>query len=281
MKKRYQECYENDPTPSREVVERFRAAFADEDTDLNLALVTYRGGEEEFALGVEYATSADPDDRAVGARILGQLGWGDRSYLKKSVRLLIAMLDDPDEDIVSEAASALGHRGDASAIPALLKLAGHDNPSIRYSVTFGLLTHEDPAAIAALVKLTADENRDVRNWATFGLGTQIDADTPEIRAALRKVLADEDFEVRGEALVGLARRADPCTVQALLDEWEEWDDVSLLSLEAAEITRDPRLYNHLKAFAEAIEIVNDVSYLETLQNALKACEPVRDDPSAK
>jgi len=276
MNTRHNEPHENDPTPSREVVERFRAAFADDSADLSLVLVHYRGAIEELALGAEYAGSADPLDRAVGARILGQLGWGDRTFLEESVSLLVAMLDDPVEDVVSEAATALGHRKDPAAIPALLKLTAHANPGVRFGVTFGLLCQEDPAAVAALVELTTDEDLDVRNWATFGLGTQIDVDTPELRSALGKALSDPDSEIRGEALVGLARRADPGIAQSLLDEWNEHDGVSILSLEAAELTRDPRLHGHLQRFAETLEIDDDVHYQRALRDALAACEPVKD-----
>lgn len=277
MRKRHSELYENDPTPSRVAVEQCRAAIEDDDSERlsGISLVTYRGGSDEFAIGAEYAASADSLDRAVGIRILGQLGWGDRTFLDKSVRILIAMLDDPDEEIIAEAATALGHRGDPSAIPALIKLSAHANSSVRRGVTYGLLGHEDPAAINALVKLAADKDGDVRDWATFGLGTQIDADTPELRSALWNAVADPDHEIRGEALVGLARRADPRVVQALLREWDEQEDVSLLSLEAAGITRDPRLYGRLQRFAEEMEIGDDVLYLRTLHAAVARCQPTR------
>ena len=43
--------YENDATPSREVAQRYREAIYDEDCDVSLALLHYRGGEEEFLLG--------------------------------------------------------------------------------------------------------------------------------------------------------------------------------------------------------------------------------------
>src|SRR5262249_8183071 len=48
-----------------------------------------------------------------------------------------------------------------------------------------------------------------------GLGTQMDADTPELRAALLRRLDDPDGITRGEALVGLARRKDPRIVEPL------------------------------------------------------------------
>lgn len=153
---RYVQQYESDTTPSSAVVKEYRKAiFAspDREENANLALVHYRGGNEEFVLGRSYCASNDPGDRATGADILAQLGWNDRTFLAESVQILIPLLEDPDDRVVYASAVALGHRGDPAAIPALLKLIGHPNPQVRQGVAFGLLGHEDPHSIAAMIIL--------------------------------------------------------------------------------------------------------------------------------
>lgn len=196
MKTRHDERYENDKTPSREVVERYRDVIDEDDGDASLVLVHYRGGAEEFALGQEYCASEDPGDRATGACVLAQLGWSDRTFLDESVRILVPLLEDADNFVVS----------------------------------------------------------------------------PEIREALRNALRDPDHEIRGEALVGLARRHDPSMVAELINEWKN-DEVSFLSLEAAEESKDPRLHDHLRRLAGSLTLDDDPYFAEMLSNAINACAP--------
>lgn len=272
MKKRYDERHESDATPSREVAQRYRAAIYDEDRDVSLALLHYRGGEHEFDLGREYCLSADAGDRATGADILAQLGWSDRTFREESIEILTGLLTDSDPLVVYCAAVALGHRAAKSAIPDLLRHAEHPDPLVRYGVVFGLSGHEDDRAIGALIRLAADDDHDVRNWAVFGLGSQIETDSPEIREALRQALRDPDHEIRGEALVGLATRGDSSAVPALLKEWRE-DFISILSLEAAEECRDSRLYPSLMEFTEIPDLDDDPSFARQLAAAIEACKP--------
>lgn len=268
---RCDERYENDTTSSRTVVTRYRASIGDDDSDSSLALVHYRGGREEFELGLEYSRSADPLDRETGADVLAQLGWSDRSFLDESVAVLIPMLDDPEDDVVFAAAVALGHRADPRAIPAVLRLAGHPNPQVRLGAVHGLTGHDDPDAIRAMVQLSHDADHDVRNWATFGIGSQIENDTPEIRDALRANLTDPDHEIRGEAIVGLAERGDPCVTDVLMREWQSSETVSVLSIEAAEIAADARLLQHLERFKTELPLDEDPSFKSTLERTIKAC----------
>lgn len=275
MKTRYVEQYENDTTPSADRVKlyrEYREAILDEEPHVSLALVHYRGGDEEFTLARKYCESSDPLDRSTGADILAQLGWNDRTFLNESVQILISLLDDSDDGVVHSAAIGLGHRCDASAIPALLRFVGHENSLVRYGVVFGLSRLEDPRAIAALITLASDSDRDVRNWAVFGLGSQIDADSSEIRQALRRALSDSDHEIRGEALVGLARRKDSAIIPELFNEWRD-DHVSILSIEAAEETKDPRLFNRLNQFTKILRLDEAPHFAKTLADAIAACKP--------
>jgi len=209
MKMRYNERYEGDPTPSSEVAQRYRESIYDDDRDVSLALLHYRGGDEEFRLGNDYSHSDDAGDRATGANILAQLGWSDQTFRDESVAILTELLGDSDPYVIYCAAVGLGHRSAQSAISALLNLTEHSNPLVRYGVVFGLSGHEDPRAIAALIELTRDPDCDVRNWAVFGLGSQIDTDSPDIRDALRQALGDSDHEIRGDLRGGWSATASP------------------------------------------------------------------------
>lgn len=228
MKTRYDERLEGDNTPSRDVARKYRESLGDDDDQVSLALISYRGGEDEFLLGKEYCESDDAGDRATGADILAQLGWGDQTFQNESIEILTGLLGDSDPRVVYCAAIGLGHRFASTAIPALIQHVSHPDPLVRYGVAFGLLRHEDPAAIEAMVQLATDEDRDVRNWAVFGLGTLIECDLPEIRDVLRLALDDDDFEIRGEALVGLAKRGNPAIVSDLLHEWKDGDVACLV-----------------------------------------------------
>ena len=111
MKTRHDERYECDVTPSRIVAQKYREAIRDDDRDVSVALLHYRGGDEEFLLGKEYSLSDDAGDRATGADILAQLGWGDQAFQDESVAILTELLDDPDSYVIYCAAVGLGHRG--------------------------------------------------------------------------------------------------------------------------------------------------------------------------
>lgn len=151
-------------------------------------------------------TAHDPRERLVGVDVIAQLGVAVRPYRDEALPLLVAALDDPDEDVAAAAGIALGHHAPLEAIGALVAHACHPSAEVRLGVVHGLGGIDDPAAIAALLALSADTDPRVRDWATFALGEQLDVDTPEIRAALRARLADPDPEVRDEAVSGLVRR---------------------------------------------------------------------------
>lgn len=272
MKQRFSEEMEAVATSSRTIVEQYRRVVSDDDHDASLSVVHYRGGREELDLGLEYARSADPLDREVGADLLAQLGWSDRVFLDESVEALIALLEDPDPSVIQAAAFGLGHRADERAVPHLVRLAGHECARIREGIVFGLAGQELPEAIETLIRLSADPDDEVRDWATFGLGSQIDVDTPEIREALFLRLSDEDPETRGEALVGLANRRDPRVVPAILKDWEQHDETGILSLEAAEAMGDPVLLPQLEKFLATMEWSQaDSCFKSQLERAIVAC----------
>jgi len=271
MKTRHDEQFENDSTPSRSLVEKYRATVGEDDHDASLALVHYRGGSEEYQIGLEYCKSSDPLDRATGADVLAQLGWQDHTFLDETVDVLIPMLKDSNDLVANFAAVALGHRDHPKAIPHLVEISEHNNPVVREGVVFGLLGHEDPQAVCTLIRLSRDSSEDARNWALFGLGSQIETDTPEIRDALFDGLNDPYDEARGEALLGLALRGDARVVDAILQEWEG-ETISFLSVEAAQEIGDSRLLPDLKQFLETMDLEDDSWYQEQLELSIAACE---------
>ena len=272
MRTRYCKPLEDNLTPSRSVIEHCRESVDHDDSDDGVALLQYRGTRAEYELGIEYSQSPDPRNRMLGADLLGQLGWGDRTFLEESVQVLISMLQDPDVGVIGRAAIALGHRSDPQAIPHLIELAKHEHSDVRYGVVAGLLGHEEPDAIKALILLTKDADAEVRNWALFGLGSQIETDTPAIRTALFEGLQASDSEARGEAMVGLAIRGDARVVDAILQEWDSEPYISQLSIEAAEAIGDSLLLPDFKGFFERMELGDDPVYREYLEDAIASCQ---------
>ncbi len=273
MPARFNSRLENNSESSISVVQRYRKVMMQNVFDENLALVHYRGGEEEFQIGKSYLNSKDPTDRAVGADILAQLGWQDRTYLDESLGILIPALKDENELVVCSVCYALGHRSDPRAIPHVLTLAQSPSEKIRCGVVSALLGQESEDAIDAMIILSKDSNQDVRNWAMFGLGSQIEANSAEVREALFVGTSDTHSEIRGEALLGLAERKDDRIVDLLLREWENYDYVSILSLEAAEKTESSRLYSALLNFKKTMDLEGGERFFSQLQCAIDACQP--------
>jgi HEAT repeat protein len=233
----------NDPRATQELI-AIALTEPDEDAAWDaVVMLQYRGTKEVFDEACQLCASACPQERTLGANILGQLGIPKRSFPKESVALLRRLLEvERDEDVLDAICIALGHIHDPTAIPSLVRLKAHPSAQVRFAVVYGLLAFEDPLAIKTLIGLSSDPATDVRDWATFGLGTQIDADTPEIRAGLLERVYDKDEPTRGEALVGLARRHDQRVIEPLIKELEGYQDAEYTySLEAAEEIGDPRL----------------------------------------
>ena len=260
--------------PTAVIIELAYSNQDEEEYWSHIAILHQRGTICEFEAAKELCISADPIKREIGADILGQLGWSERTFQTESVEILIGLLTDPEEDIVTSAAFSLGHRNDPAAIPELVKLIHHPNDRLRLGVTTGLSCHEDSQAIEGLIVLSKDDSEEVRNWATFGLGTQIETNSPEICNALLVSLTEENQEIRGEALVGLARRQHPDTIQYLIKELNG-SSINVLILEAAAIQASTELYPLLLTWKEA-EGEADNSYFESmLEKALEACNPDR------
>ncbi len=263
-----------DRRPTHDLVELYLADPESDEGGQALAVIHQRGGSEEFGHGERLARGATEQERIAGADILAQLGWGERSHLEDSVSILLELLQDSSEDVVSAAAIALGHRNHPRAIQPLIELSAHPNPDVRYGVVHGLSGHDELNAVGALIRLTSDPDRDVRNWATFGVAQQTDLDLPKIREALLARTDDHDPEIRGEALLGLARRGDaralPLVRSELSGEFHgDW------AVEAAELLADPSLYPHLEALQRRLEPEDHLRFERSFSDALKSCKPGR------
>jgi HEAT repeat protein len=234
----------NDPRATHEFI---ALALTEPDEDKAWeAVVTlhFRGTREVFDTASQLCTSACPQERTLGADILGQLGVPNRSFPTESVQVLLQLLDfESDEDVLQAVCTALGHIHDPTAIPSLVRLKTHVSAQVRQAVVVALLGFEDPLAIKTLIEMSSDRDELVRDWATFGLGKQIDTDTPEIRAALLARISDEDEVTRVEALVGLARRKDQRVIEPLIKELKRYSDPEYgnYTVEAAEEIADARL----------------------------------------
>jgi HEAT repeat protein len=258
----------NDPRPTHEFV---TMALTEPDEDAAweaVVMLHFRGTREVFETARQLCASECPQERTLGANVLGQLGVPDRTFPKEAVRILCGLLDvETDEDAIDAACIALGHTPDPGAVPSIVRHKRHPSARIRYAVVFALAGYEDDLAIETKIEMSSDEDELVRDWATCGLGG-VDVDTPEIRAALYARIADADEITRGEALVGLARRKDERVIEPLIKELEHYPhaEYGYYSVEAAEVLADARLLPVLW-WLEHLEAPGDT----TFDRAIRRC----------
>ena len=237
------------------------------------------GDERVCAKALELVAGESARERILGADILGQLGSpAARPFLEQTLATLLDLCArEQAPEVLSAVVVAFGHLAAERALPCVLGFVGHEDPGLRQSVAFALpsLIDEgkpaDGRGIEALAALTDDPDDDVRDWATFGLGSQLQADTPQVRDALSDRLEDETPDVAGEALVGLARRADPRAGDAvrhrLIDQ-----DADMFVLEAAAELREPDLLPLLRVL-EVTGWERDGPESRLLQDALDQYDP--------
>ena len=275
LRKADHQCASDTRTTAEIIAEYIEGEHRDDATN-SLATIHYRGGLEEFRFGIKLLASTDPRERVVGADVLAQLGWQDRTFLDQSVDALLGALRDPDDSVVEAAIIALGHRGSTRAIDALLPFVDHPSADLRYAVVHGLMPHDTPRVVEAMIKLSRDSNPDVRNWATFSLASQFESDSPQLRSALEDRLAESDPEIRGKALVGLARRRHGSIAPQILRELQgdfhgDW------AVEAAGLLGDARFIPALEDLKGRLTGENAVYFLGSVNAAIAACEGRRAD----
>jgi HEAT repeat protein len=269
----------SDTRTTAQIISAYIESQNNDDATNSLLTVHYRGGQEEFQFGMKLLASTDPRERAVGADVLAQLGWQDRTFLDESVDALLGALGDPEESVVESIIFALGHRGSPRAIDVLLPFANHPSADLRYAAVHGLMPHDTPRVVEAMINLSRDSDPGVRNWATFTLASQFESDSPSLRSALEERLAESDPEIRGEALVGLARRQHALIAPQILRELQgefhgDW------AVEAAGLLGDARFIPALKDLKGRLTGENAVYFLGSVNAAIAACEGRRADENS-
>lgn len=234
-----------------------------------------RGTREVLDVARELLLSESVDRRALGAGVLGQLGYRTEEFaIERRDHLLQLVRTDPSPEVVASALHALSHArrsDDPTGTKAICLQAGHKCRNVRRGVVMALLGHDDRHAINTLIRLSSDAESDIRDWSTFGIGTQTDVDSPRLRAALRARANDEDADTRGEALVGLAKREDPGVETLLLAELGTGDPGTLV-FEAVREYGHPRLLEPLEGLLRQCQLEQGISeyWLQELRETLEA-----------
>lgn len=247
------------------------------DTCCAIAVLHARGSRLELEVAQALCRGASQNERVLGADILAQLGWTDRTFLTESVEILLSMLDDSDPIVVGAAEVALGHRNCARAIAPVLALINHPSRHVRRGAVHALSCHDDLEAVGGLIELTRDAEGDIRDWATFGLGQMTTLDTPLLRAALLERTDDAEAEVRGEALIGLAERHDPRVLEPLARElagefYGSW------AVEAARLLKSPVLCPLLASLKDRLHPDDLSAFGRLVDEAMAECCPPSGGP---
>ncbi len=182
----------------------------------------------------------DPLVRADAARRLGD------ARSAEAVESLVAVLDDPSEDVRVTALISLGKIKDTSVIPVLVELADDPLHTVRLQLSRTLGLIGDPRGVPALRKLLydpdetvrisscrslawigspdaiqtmvdvalLDENEAVRNVVLRTMG---DLDVRDAIPLLERSLRGESDEVRAHAAEALRQLADASSVPVLLE----------------------------------------------------------------
>jgi len=222
----WNEQYRSDPRSTEELLKL--ALTKDMDIDNEEDWYPVRSLQYRLAAiagqGEQLLESSDAKSRDTAATILGQSSVKEKwDTVRCADKLVGALQRETSPLVLTSIIHGLGHLHQWRGCEAVLPLRTSPDREVREAVVFCLLRHENRQAIDALVQLSSDPDPDVRNWATFGLGSQVEADTPEIRCALAARLNEEDAEIRGEAIVGLAERGDLQVVAPFLKELTSTD----------------------------------------------------------
>lgn len=254
---------------ARDLIKRALDAETDEEAWECVEELHRRGTADVLARARRLCLSSKPEERMLGADILGQLGVPRRTFPHECAAILVDMLK-PDElpAVLQSVGVALGHLKDTRALEPLAKLRHHPDPRVRDGVVAGLLGRTENAAVDALVDLSGDIEKTVRDWATFGIGLEIDTDSEAIREALYHRLCDPEEKIRHQAMLGLARRKDKIARKIIYKELRRSEIIPIV-LEAAEELGDPKLYPSLENVAE--RDIQDPLLQSLLQRALDAC----------
>jgi HEAT repeat protein len=126
------------------------------------------------------------EERWLAALTLGEL------HARGAVADLVAVLEDPDEELVARAARALGRIGDACAVaPLTAILARQRSWFVDVAAATALGKLEDPAGAPALAQTLCSDDWSVRNAAARSLAVLGDAGVLAVLKRAGGVLAPE------------------------------------------------------------------------------------------
>ena len=181
------------------------------------------GTREIFEHAARWVESDQPLKRARGLDVLAQIGktaeHPSNAFPEESYDLVSQALRKEREFLpLQSAIFALGHLGDARAVPLIAEFHADTRAEIRFSVAFALgCFPDDPLSVSTLLTMTGDADGDVRDWATFGVGVLGNQDSVELRDHLYRRLNDPNSDANEEAVVGLAKRHDLRVLPKLID----------------------------------------------------------------
>lgn len=197
------------------------------------------GGREVYERAADWCRSDNSLQRARGVDILGQLGRTAGSHSHDFPEECFSavsnlLLREKESLPLLSALHALGHIGNALAVPLVMEHRFHASADVRRAVASALGNFaSEQRAVGALMSLMQDSDEDVRDWATFGLGVQCELNSEEIRGALWQRMTDPSRNVREESLVGLSKRQDKRAIPELIAELNQLE-ISDRVIEATE-----------------------------------------------
>ncbi|GEA86741.1 HEAT repeat domain-containing protein [Cellulomonas cellasea] len=177
-----------------------------------------RPTEDVLDLALRSTTSADPDERDLGIRILRELGPADetgrRPFSDRVVPHLLVLLDATSDPVTERnLLAALSFNGAHEALGEFLRRVDHPDDGVRETVAFqlpGLTDPDRPSAkvLDALEHLAHDTDADVRFYALYALVAEdgFAVDTARALRAARHLVDDPDDVVRDLARAHSAER---------------------------------------------------------------------------
>src|SRR5207253_7302219 len=139
-----------DPRSTEELIRASIENWDKEDSEQEnrpraIAILHARGDRATLEAARTLCTSANSKERAVGAAILSQLGYPDRTFPAECISILLEMLQSETDPIaLSSICSAFNnHERDTNVIRALSSFKTHPDERVRFGVTLGLLWSPD------------------------------------------------------------------------------------------------------------------------------------------
>ncbi len=261
--------------PSKQLI--LKAYHEEEDDDIYMeyiAILREREDDEVFQLTKKLVYSKVSVYREIAASILSQFGYKTKLYRGESIHLLAKLLNDKNEDVISNAIYAFGHRKSTRYADKFASFVTLNSLPIKEALAFTLGGYENQKSIDALVKLMQDENFDVRNWATFSLAQITQSNTQTIRDALFKNLSDTELEVRGEALLGLALRKDNRVVDAIIEDLQKPFYGSWIFTAITEMP-NKRYLPYFEKYIESLDTEDKNAFSSDIEEAREALKGIR------